>query len=267
MVVSALGGPEDNTATVTADAADAAASAALAAELADAAAAEVVADAAAQISAAPGLDVKPDATDASTGPADLPAREDAGVPPIAVDAATGPGVKQEAASDPPGLLADGTGGSTPGDDPDPQPDAVVKPDLAELDAAHDSVVAAAAEGDAADVRAAAEVEADTLDAAGGPTGADTVAAASPGCGLGEMSTAPGDLSEMKAELIENAEASTPANADAAAAEPAEAQRRSSRGPKKRTRWGDDPDEPGVQLDGGAERAVKVKTEPQSIGTV
>jgi len=232
--------------------------------------AEHLSDFDAQDGAAPGLDdVKPDVADASTGAEEPPVHRDGGVPPPMSDAARGHGLtKEEVASDPPGLIADGTRSSRPAADEEPLPAAVVKPDLAELDAAHDTVVAAVAEGDADDVRAAARVEADTLDAAGG-SGSDPKAGPSSGSGPGER---PGetarDLSEVKAEVLENAEASAPAGADAAvAAELPEAQRRSSRGNKKRTRWGDDPDDPGVELDGGAERTVKVKTEPQSIGTV
>jgi len=198
-----------------------------------------------------------------------PVHGDSGVPPLVFDAAGGHGLKkEETVSDPPGLIADSAAGSATGGDEGPQPAAVVKPDLAELDAAHDTVVAAVMEGDAADVRAAAQVEADTLDAAGGAS-SDPTASSSLARGPGDMpSTTAGDLSDVKAEVLENAEASAPAGAEAAAAaEPAEAQRRSSRGSKKRTRWGDDPDEPGDQPDGGSERAVKVKTEPQSIGTV
>ena len=266
MVVSALGGPEDNSAAA-ADAAEATDSAALAAELADAAATEVAANATAQDSAAaPGIDVKPDVEDASMGAEGSPVHGDEGVPPVVADAASTDGVKAEGLGDPPGLIPDGTGGSGPAGDERPQPGAVVKPDLAELDAAHDTVVAAAAEGDAADVRAAAKIDAKSLDAAGG-SGTDPTAGTSAGSGPNEMPSTAADLSEVKAEILENAEASAPAGADAAAAEPAEAQRRSSRGTKKRTRWGDDPDEPGDEADGGAERAVKVKTEPQSIGTV
>ena len=268
-----MGGPENNTAAA-AEASEAADSAALAAELADAAAVD---DAAAGAiappgDAAPGLDddeLKPVAEDAAIK-GDTAVEEEAdGPPPDGSAAAGGTAVKAETGGEPPGLItgnsardaAAGVAGlQQAGDSPARQDAAAVKPDLDQLDAAHDTVVAAAAEGDAAGAMAAAKVEADALDAAGGPTTAPAVSpSAGPGSAVAPETIA--DPSEVKAELLENAEASAP-SASGGVSGSGEAQRRSSRGVKKRTRWGDDPDEAGDQEDGGSARAVKVKSEPR-----
>jgi hypothetical protein len=66
---------------------------------------------------------------------------------------------------------------------------------------------------------------------------------------------------VKEELMENAEASAPSGGGGARAGPAGAAGR--RVKKKRTRWGDDPDERAEAMDAeeSPSRSVKVKAEP------
>ena len=309
VLVSALGGPADDAAAAAADAADADDQAALAAELADAAAAEGTAPKAASqqepAADALGLDVKPYV-------APEPALDDAvpGLDDTREPAEVAREVKQEADALPPGAsaevvtsaCAEGTDSrGEPGQQEAPQPsaqEAAVKPDLDQLDAAHDAVVAAAADGNTAGVVASAQREAAALDAARAQA-ADPQPGPRPGPAPGSVSPVAPDDQSVKDELMENAEASDPqpvpgtgptsASAPAAAGgdaplvkeeliEAAEASVPSGDGgartgpagaagrrvKKKRTRWGNDPDESADQTDAGESptRSVKVKVEPR-----
>ena len=189
-----------------------------------------------------------------------------------------PAVKQEQGIAPPAISAEGRDsgiaagageeGIATGSEPEQQQlelqvsgqEAIVKPDLEQLDAAHDAVLAAAADSDVAGVVTAAQREAAALAAAGAQPSDPRL---SRGAGHGSASASPvaADASDMKEELLENAEASAPAHGGTRSGPAGAAGRRVQ---KKRTRWGEDADEPADHTEAGDSpvRSVRVKAEPQ-----